>query len=741
MLKEGAPPLLTHLSGATVSHCLYEHERNGRYELRYASDVSKNSSRMESVLRLDLDVWSPAGVALAINPPPSRVSAVSRHRLSEKGSGCWITIEQDGGPAEVSITIEKSSDSATPTARVVPVVSVNGENIKVVREELDDAEIQTRRVQKRIANRAIMLDRNPTPRTTSHFGRPPSIAEVTTATPKLTSRAATPTMHRRMPSLANVENVSNPSDPQGKLPIHYAFDALSALQQLHKETAEARVDASEWTILSYAENNLPIRISKRMFPSVSPNLPLYRVERTLPGVSEEQLLRLIQTSSTKVRTAWDERLSSTENIAHYNNGGSTGIWIAQASFPTRSRIAYMATVRAREEVKAGPAGGQQNAYVTYIATSSVPLSAFDVDCVESRAIVAAERLNPSKLLEACIPLEGWVIETSVTAKDDEDEDSELQMYTKCSLYTCSDLPLMMAGTFGQAALRSRLARMFDLLEANSKTVTTGCIPRLPSPAFSVSNENQNVAHKWTIRPAQRCASVIASLSNSVILKIQLPALPAGLSGISQDADASSIFGQSGISQRSFGGRSVEVENVEQARGGSDVDDGTRQASKTAADDVVIAEIVLNRESNILGFDVKSTTTLSGATVLPKDTSFWKKLSPPPYKAELYQLKTQAKVPHSYLLRVSLPTSQYTSPLDHPLSVQVGAPSLPRWYRKLASEPGVVQLQVSTVKASSQTDGRPTAAVKLTFDGIEVPLTFGSDRMDSEEDWPLDELVL
>lgn len=705
---------------------------------------------MESVLRLDLDVWSPAGASMTIEPSPTRISAVSRHRLSEKGSGCWITIEhqrdsveQDEAAFQVLMTVERSNDSSLSDLRSRQALTVNGEAIRMELEELNDEEIQTRRMQKRVANRAIMLDRSPTSRNTTHFGRPPSIAEVAIGTPTATSRAATPTLHKRMSSISDTATapLPAPAPSTDKWPIHYAFEALSSLQRLYKETSDARTDASEWTILSYAENNSPIRISKRVVPSVSPLLPLYRVERTLPNVSEEQLLRLIQSTSSNVRTSWDERLSSTEGIAYYENGCSTSIWIAQASFPTRSRIAYAASIRAREAISANQEVATEGTSVTYVASASVPLAAFELDCLEDRAIVASERLNPSKLLEASVPLEGWVIETSTVAKDDDEEDSAPQTYTKCSFFTCSDLPLMMAGAFGQAALRTRLAKMFDLLETSSKLNTSALIPRSPPSMMRINAVLSRMSGNWKVQQGERVATIIAGLPNSVILKIKLPGPVGRTAGSVTEHDAVSLPGGSGISQRSLGRRSMEARAQEPIYAPVETRNGNSSPETTTGHDAILAEIVLTRDPGILGYDLRSVTALPGNKILPTDTSFWDKLTPIPFKARIYPLSGPAKTAQSYLLRVSLPTGQFTSPMEHPLSALSGTPALPRWYRKLSAEPGIVQLQASTIKAPTQPDGRPPAALKFTFDGM--PLSIVSDTESiphADQTWHLDELV-
>lgn len=729
----------------------YNHD-TATSHVQYLPKHNRKATGAESVFRLDLDIWSSSGVSLRIDPPPLRVSAVARHRLSEKGSGCWITIEHQNPtiftesqetPA-ISVVIEKGNDSAISAGPARNSVVVNGEKIRVDLEELQDSEIQARRLQKRVINRAVMLDRSPTPRNTAHFGRPPSIAEIVGTDGEPLARSATPlNTVERPPSIAPATRREIIMGKQ-KLPLDYAFDALASLQSLYKESADARSDATDWTILSYAENNLPIRISRRSSSAVSAELPLYRVERTLPNVSEDQLLRLIQATSSNVRTSWDDRLSSIERIAQYQNGFSTNTWIAQSSFPTRARIAYVATVRAQEHQPIDETS-EKRSLVTYVASSSIPITAFEQERREARAIVAAERLNPSRLADARIPLEGWVIESSSSSKDDEDDDTEAQTYTKCSFFTCSDMPLMLPGAFGQSALRTRLAHIFDMLEKLSKSATAGALPRLPRPAVRLATPLTSylgISSNWGFQHAHRNATMIAAMPNSIVFKIHLSVNTNTTPNGAHNVDTMSVLNGSAISQRSLGVQSLE-DAVEIGKGKS-VAGSERRPSVPEVDwnDMILAELLLSRDVGISGYDLRTTVTLPGNKVLPTDTSFWDRLSPVPFIARISPWSGSAKSASQYLLQISLPTAQLTSPMEHPLSNLSEAPRLPRWYRKLTLEAGIAHIQATPIKTASRLDGMPLAPLRFRLDGVDVPLALDSaSAIISPGEAPLDELVL
>lgn len=56
-----------------------------------AISTSSNTSPIELELRVDPDSWSP--LEIVVDPPPSAVRALKRHRLARGGGGLWITIE------------------------------------------------------------------------------------------------------------------------------------------------------------------------------------------------------------------------------------------------------------------------------------------------------------------------------------------------------------------------------------------------------------------------------------------------------------------------------------------------------------------------------------------------------------------------------------------------------------------------------------------------------------------------
>ncbi|CAD6920654.1 unnamed protein product [Tilletia controversa] len=176
-IKNGGPPIVTHLSvGAKQVVNKYESDK-GRYRLEYELDRSSSSSGaqgasssdeaetsghgdkpavvippvIECELRCDLDLWSP-NLDLIIDPPPIHVSVVRRPKLSRNGAGggLWLTVEhasaslgalnsgddEDDGMADdvARITVRKGDGITSERG----VVLINGARMYVEVEEMDE---------------------------------------------------------------------------------------------------------------------------------------------------------------------------------------------------------------------------------------------------------------------------------------------------------------------------------------------------------------------------------------------------------------------------------------------------------------------------------------------------------------------------------------------------------------------------------------------------------------------------
>lgn len=723
VLKEGAPPIITYLSGGTLEGCTYNHEAGGLAKFSLGlPGIARQVT--ECVIRMDLDVWAAGGCSLSMTLKPDRVFAVARHRLSQKGSGCWLSLEFQGQSASdiaahvMEISIQRLNDSSvSQVSQDRHKILVNGERIAVEVEALAEAEIQERRSQRRVKSRAIMLDGTSTPRSNVHVGRPPSILEPldTNSKPSTPLSSSEPMLPTPKPPSISLERPAPTQMSLAKTPSSYALEALARSRALH-ETAASE---SLWTVLSYMENNSPIQISRAVLGSIHPTLPVYRVERTFPNVTDEQVMRILQSSSSNARTIWDERLSSVETIASYESGMATSLWMARPSFPTRSRVQYMASVRANGlPLGEDKAGSSVKCSASYLASMSVPLSAFEAELVDGMAVIATDRLNSSKAYEGTVPLDCWALETS--KQIDEDDETLSRFFTRCTLYTCSDMPLMTPGTFGNANVRSRLARMFDALENASRADNASLSIRYPPPFVAFPSDpaaTLDGSGSWALSMAKRSATLMAFTPSTATIAFSLSAVG------SLEAD-----------QRPPVPKTATDDTNSSVRNGPAEQEPLRRPQKLSRTDggVKIAELILRRDPNIVGYDIRMITTTLDPTgkVLPTDTSFWQPRLTVPWNTSIVALSQPSRDALQHVIRISLPLGPFNTAAQDPLSDAAKEPPIPRWYRKLASQVGVVQIQINAIRSGQQGDGRPTPSLKCTVDGQSLAVQsagYGDDK--------------
>jgi len=191
-IKNGGPPIVTHLSAGAV-HVVSKYESDkGRYRLEYELDRSSPRAEaangsdastsaippvIECELRCDLDLWS-SNLDLIIDPPPIHVSVVRRPRLSRKGAGAglWLTIEHASASlGALNAGDDDDDDLSDDVARITVrkgdgitseagVVLINGARMSVEVEATDEeAQATISRAQRSKPKRAP-LDQNGAPK-------------------------------------------------------------------------------------------------------------------------------------------------------------------------------------------------------------------------------------------------------------------------------------------------------------------------------------------------------------------------------------------------------------------------------------------------------------------------------------------------------------------------------------------------------------------------------------------------
>lgn len=164
-IKNGGPPVITRLLGAKVGLSRYEHDK-GLFRAEYSAATEPIAIAMpmdhhpselplavsegeadeathtmvEFELRSDVDTWA-SSLDLVVDPPPAKVSCLSRHRLSS-GGGCWVTIEHERSslsPGEkVRVLVRRGRERDKEKGSVW----VNGKQTKVDVEALPDDEVK-----------------------------------------------------------------------------------------------------------------------------------------------------------------------------------------------------------------------------------------------------------------------------------------------------------------------------------------------------------------------------------------------------------------------------------------------------------------------------------------------------------------------------------------------------------------------------------------------------------------------
>ncbi|GAA5942051.1 uncharacterized protein JCM15063_004284 [Sporobolomyces koalae] len=548
-LRNGAPPVVTRLSGARKREVGYDHDK-GTFRVEYECDgpasvshsesdhdtksdtsslaetVSSTSTRkpspgeptnvlpIELELRCDVSVWSPHGLELMVDPPPSSVSCLSRHRLSA-GGGLWLTIEHPPliveSEGKVTVTVKKASKGGPTGGSEKGGVSINGARVKVDVEVLEDDKIRELEGRKRRKISPVPLDQYDTlgARVWTSSSSPGSQADLrrtsntvegdkleglslartkvgeagkTEENTKATLNVATdgssaaldiaaPLIDSNVGTLTtSTSEPTSSTDKPSLEPPAAALEALAYLQSFHAEQGPDLTDpAPGWSVVSERGGTV---VRKKTVPGISTTFPVYRGDKIVQGLTADEIASVV--TSTGCRKVWDERVEKAVPLSSYGNGVSTTALSTKPAFPFKGRIFYVSTVIASVKVPSASSTSSTST-VLFVASASYTPPPAETDPFDPA------RTNPNSLLTGEVLLEGWILETL-----DPYTSSVLAIpSTRCTYLACIDQKGSVPLALNQV-LNANLAKSIANVETLGKT--KGPLPRIWSPSNGVQIE-------------------------------------------------------------------------------------------------------------------------------------------------------------------------------------------------------------------------------------------------------------
>jgi hypothetical protein len=540
-LKNGAPPVVTRLGGRVRKTSEeYDPDRSSlrvvyapiaRFNTNEASAVDDLDSMVECEIRCDAHTWATGangGIEVVVDPPPSNVSCLLRHRLSA-GGGLWLTIEHARNvvaeEGRVTVTVRKGSSSSTGSIDKAasgssPTVTINGARIKVDVEVLDDDKVRELEKRKRVKAAPVPLDQYETlgPRSgpAAALARAPSITSGASSTAAAVSSIAAASasvepvkdaavagqekglsaLGKALPlpitgsategvtvgntatvgaataagspaETAGTATASPPSKPPLE-PSACALEALAWLQTFHAEQGPELTDpAPGWTNVNERGG---VVVRKKVLPRISPTIPVYRGDKIVQGLTADEIASIV--TSAGCRKSWDDRVETATPLASYGHGVTALALVTKPTFPFRGRFFHVATANAAVKVPSASAGASTSTVLFVASASYVPTSADPFD---------TSKINPQSLPTGQVLLEGWILETL-----DPYTSSVLAIpSTRCTFVSCTDqkgsVPFAL-----NATLNANLTRSISNVEQFGKT--RGPLPRLWTPPLRLQIE-------------------------------------------------------------------------------------------------------------------------------------------------------------------------------------------------------------------------------------------------------------
>ncbi|SCV67425.1 BQ2448_5036 [Microbotryum intermedium] len=536
-IKNGGPPVITRMLGAKATLSKYDHDK-GSLKTEYraaatspstllmpgddfaatASTAASNISvapasastsmshapasevgPIECEIRCDINTWA-SSIDVVIDPPPAKVSCLSRHRLSS-GGGLWITIEHDAssvGDERILVVVKKGTSGAAGAAREKGSVTINGAKTKVDVEMLPEDEVKLLAKRKRVKASPIPLDqysthgprnwqhsrtlsqagrKSPLPTPTESINEDPLVGAVASGgVPAASGNGPSPLSQNGLVAGGASGSGAGKTEGDAAVPARtlkprldppaVALEALSWLQTFHAEQGPELTDpAPGWAVVSERAGTV---VRKKLIPRISDAFSVYRGDRILQGLTADEVASVV--SAVGCRKSWDERVDSVSALATYGFGTSTATFTTKPTFPFKGRIFYVASVNSQVRVPS-PSSALSTSKVLFCASASyVPDEQFDTS-----------KINPNSLLAGQILVEGWILETL-----DPYSSSLLAIpSTRCTYVSCVDHAGSIPHAFN-SVLNANVVRMVNAVEILAKT--KGPLPLLWTPDVGLQIE-------------------------------------------------------------------------------------------------------------------------------------------------------------------------------------------------------------------------------------------------------------
>ncbi|OCF45073.1 hypothetical protein I317_01125 [Kwoniella heveanensis CBS 569] len=729
-IKHGAPPIATRLGGAKAVSSKYDVEQETfRFEyqaaearrsnsssthtafplpvaVKNADDendgseasslksmrVSKNASNVECEIRCDADTWANS-FAILIDPPQQAISALRRHRLSPSGGGLWLTVEHD--PAilkdeRVVITVRRGTAAPGKTS-----VMVNGSKIKIDIEDMPEGEVQLLKKQKRGRPTRAPLDQPPALGTLrkkqSNLDLGLNCASTSPNLEKTASQVSAFSKYA-MP-LTKWYNVAaestraaiipmttaTPAPDSGSTPVDAAVRALGQLARMHADRDGESTDPNGWQPVSDRDN---LKIEKRTVPHVSEMFPVYRAGRIIEGFTAEE----VSAAVSSLRK--DERFEKPTILQSFGHNITTSHLVAHTTFPFRGRSMLVANIVARMPDPPPPspsAHGPQTPLSTIFHASS---SSFDPNSTD----LNPAKYNPTTLPNGSVILEGWILETI----DPYSHEQYAIPSTRC-LYVASvdysgSMPLSVNNMLNAALPRA-------LLSIESMLKIAGPPARARSPPMTVLAPDERSASPWALEGVEEECTGVDQRNEDGTYSLTVTIQPSSAYP-SKDREGRLSPPLRHTDSRSSvnTGRSTVIDLAEDIRKGRK--------------DLVVLEVELGSSAVKSGCEINlGAVSLPVATHNPSGDYSAIPFELPadhldlPFKCSIIALapsvlQSASLDPTSQtrlLLRVTLPTTGYDTPIADPLTGTGPSAPLPRprWLLDLLNDGAVVQLKLQT----------------------------------------------